>query len=160
MVWQISISIPRDIKVRMDQIEEVDWSQVACQAFELKLNEILLQEKLKREEDYKLGYKAGHVWARDSADAMELEGLARFKEKPIYSSMAGLPSNYTAELVYFILATDYDHPRESSYEFWKKFRGSNLISNNFVCGFVDGAVRQYESYTIVSEGLDKEGDED
>lgn len=84
-----SISIPTDLKARMDAYGEgVNWSAVACKAIENELAAIITRRKARDMEDVILrlraskrrtdaaearaGFQAGERWARESAEYMDL----------------------------------------------------------------------------------------
>jgi hypothetical protein len=87
-----TITVPADLKARMEAIEGlVNWSALACQAFEHKLAELIKQRGSKNMTDvvnrlraskqklenkqYQDGYAAGREWAKDTAEAQELINL-------------------------------------------------------------------------------------
>jgi len=90
-----TISIPHELKKRMDRVKEpVNWSALACQAFESKLYEIQKLKEIrtmtnvierlrasKRETesaDFESGLTAGREWGMKSAEFKELERLSDF----------------------------------------------------------------------------------
>lgn len=92
-----SISMPADLKNRMDKTKEpINWSGLACDAFESKLAEIaahkekktmtdvlerLRQSKKDLEGDrYKEGREWGKSWVTHHADAEQLQRIAREAE--------------------------------------------------------------------------------
>src|SRR6266446_8123193 len=87
-----TISVPAQLKVRMEQVREsVNWSAIACQAFENKLAEIAARKENKSMNDvverlkaslrsdqgksFNEGYEAGTNWAENTATAAELARL-------------------------------------------------------------------------------------
>src|SRR6266511_2526827 len=95
-VYRTTISIPEDLKHRMDGVEEpVNWSGVAGRAFETELAEIAARKERKTREDviqrlraskqratdaqYRDGEAAGRHWAEHNAEADELMRLARLR---------------------------------------------------------------------------------
>src|SRR3954447_17485852 len=91
-----SISVPPDLKARMDAVAEpVNWSAVACRAFESELAEIVKRKGVrdmkdviqrlrasKRQSDDGLYHRrndAGVERAKDKAEALHLERLVAFK---------------------------------------------------------------------------------
>src|SRR5262245_16856118 len=93
--FRTTITVPQDLKNRMDAIkEDVNWSALACQAFEAKLGEIAAKKArltmnnaaaierlraLKRkenEQNYVRGEELGCGWAKAEATPRELEQLA------------------------------------------------------------------------------------
>src|SRR5690242_4321225 len=95
-----TISVPNDLKARMDACgEPVNWSAVACRAFEEKLAEITrrrgaksmkevamrLRASKRRSETevYNEGSEAGKDWAMHRAEADELERLATLRGREV-----------------------------------------------------------------------------
>src|SRR2546423_1045044 len=91
--FRMNISIPRDLKERMDQVgQPVNWSQTAAHAFEAKLLGLAAQKEtktmdevierlkaaavLEEKEEYQAGLEAGRAWAREDASPKELRRLA------------------------------------------------------------------------------------
>src|SRR5262245_57540294 len=91
-IFRTTISVPLDLKKRMDAAGAgVNWSAVACRAFEVELAEIAARKKEKTMDDviqrlrasklrgaseaHKEGDAAGRKWARDHAEADELQNL-------------------------------------------------------------------------------------
>src|SRR4051794_17293907 len=87
-----TISVPAELKARMEAAaEQVNWSAVACQAFEAKLAEIItrrgprdmndaitrLRESKRRADEAaeSEGSEDGRRWAMEEAEAVELERL-------------------------------------------------------------------------------------
>jgi hypothetical protein len=94
-IYRTTISIPQDLKRRMDAVEgQVNWSAVAAFAFEEKLAEIASRRKEKSLDDviqrlrasrlrsdnsnYRAGEEAGERWAEREAEAEQLKNLADF----------------------------------------------------------------------------------
>ena len=90
--FRTTISVPRDLKRRMDAVKEpVNWSALACRAFEEKLAEIATKKEEKSMADiiqrlrttkpdliYQQGQADGRRWASEQAqyeDMLRLEQL-------------------------------------------------------------------------------------
>ena len=97
-----TISVPVDLKKRMDKVrEDVNWSALACQAFQDKLAEIATQKERRimasgmtekeraevakrlavtkdytKRPRYKTGWTCGVAWAKKSANVDQLQRLA------------------------------------------------------------------------------------
>ena len=88
-----TITVPADLKARMDQVKQpVNWSALACRAFEHKLAELITEKGTRNMSDvilrlraskqrldselYKEGKGNGEAWAKDEAEAEELQALA------------------------------------------------------------------------------------
>ena len=96
-----SISIPADLKRRMDKVKNVVWSHVAAEAFEAKLREVeqkkkeqamqtdmdKVAERLRKAaadeggEAEAAGVKAGREWAKDRATPKQLQRLAQLPDE-------------------------------------------------------------------------------
>jgi cell pole-organizing protein PopZ len=106
-VVRTNISVPRELKARMDAVKApVNWSAVACRAFEAKLLELQSQQRevkamedvvarlkaadeLERSEDYGAGYAAGERWAKEEARPSQLRSLRRSMDEPAHSQPPG-----------------------------------------------------------------------
>jgi hypothetical protein len=142
-----TIYVPDDLKERMDRAnqatEEVNWSQVACRAFEMKLGELATNKEIRQKQDviqrlrasklksddsnYKEGLELGRRWAEETAEADDLERLT-----------SGEGWNSADELAEFITGDADDHKAA----FWKSVGDdldSLLKSRSFLDGFVQGA---------------------
>lgn len=92
-----TITVPNELKERMNAVEEpVNWSALACKAFEEKLVEIAKKKAMMDRADviarlrasrqqttdhlFKTGFAAGEKWAKAEADAWELMNLANFHD--------------------------------------------------------------------------------
>src|SRR5262249_23608495 len=81
-VVRTTISLPPDLKSRMDAVKEsVNWSGVAAAAFEAKLKELAARKEpenmedvvkrlraaaeLEANEEYQAGFEAGQAWAKE-----------------------------------------------------------------------------------------------
>ena len=166
-----TVSIPRDLKRRMDKVaEDVNWSALACQAFQEKLAEIAARKEEKTmddvverlraskrkmdSEEYQHGYENGRAWANDTAEAAELERLESLEEglknQPVYGwefffdSQAHPNSAYsTAEDLYFALQPNdqEDRDRDAAKDFWESAAGDSELSDSYVRGFAEGALQ-------------------
>jgi hypothetical protein len=93
--YRTTISVPRDLKRRMDAAKEpINWSAIACRAFEEKLAEIATKKEEKTMADiiqrlratkpdliYQQGLADGRRWASEQAEYEDLLRLERFYEK-------------------------------------------------------------------------------
>jgi hypothetical protein len=157
-----TISIPPDLKARMDAVDEsVNWSALACQAFERKLAEIIkrkgsgnLSDVISRlrvskrkfeNEQYQEGHAAGQVWAKEEAEAEELIRLRDWKNQCGNdwddSFRDDDQSAYGAceRLVFHIWPED-DGDRGAVSDFWVQRGYEDYRRGDFVRGFADGAL--------------------
>jgi hypothetical protein len=97
--FRTTITVPAELKRRMDAADEdINWSALACEAFQAKLGEIAarkvamtmdndqaierlraLQEQ-EADELFEEGEQAGIAWAKRTATPSELNRLCRFME--------------------------------------------------------------------------------
>ena len=162
---RISIYVPDDLKSRMDKVrEDIVWSQVACEAFELKLGELAKRKKDKKmediiqrlraskiaceNEDKNEGREAGKVWAKDRAEAAELRRLEEFIAKSSANDrddepfiIKGSCAYSGAECFVKAISPDQDMDRDAAYDFWEAegFKDGSP-ADEYVQGFCDGAL--------------------
>jgi hypothetical protein len=162
-----TITVRADLKARMDAIkEEVNWSAVASLAFKRKVAEIakrkgvramqstierLRESKMKSDESqFQEGFVVGQKWAKNSADAEELERLADFHAscerqswgwEGFFDLPEGCSAFSTAERVAFRIIGEEQCPgREHASDFWQSLWQEGSPPNEFVRGFVEGAL--------------------
>src|SRR5438477_10267197 len=95
--FRTTISLPGNLKARMDRVKEpVNWSALACRAFEGKLAEIASRKECKAMTDvverlrvslrneqgksFNEGFGAGRKWAENLATAAQLKQLKGFQK--------------------------------------------------------------------------------
>jgi hypothetical protein len=161
-----NISIPADLKARMDAIEEpVNWSAVASQAFEAKLAEIITRRGAKQMEDVitrlrasnrkgeseakAAGREAGLLWASDEAEAEELERLERAWNENTNNSLGTFSTEWDGaygpeERFVFTIRPEDDTDRDAAAQFWTTVHGEDYADftsrDGFVQGFFEGAL--------------------
>lgn len=159
-----TISIPDDLKKRMDKVrEEINWSAIAAQAFELKLGELaerrkektmdtvverLRASKIKRvSQVQKEGYALGADWAKDQAEFDELERVASIDVGAYFVGIPMAPYSSADWLAFEILGTgEDDRDHTVSRDFWDSAIGDldkRLESEDFLSGFCNGAADIY-----------------
>jgi hypothetical protein len=170
-----TISIPDDLKDRMDRVkEDVNWSGIAADAFESKLNDIARKRTEKSMETviarlraskieagldlYTLGHKDGIKWASEVAEYAELRRLERFDVVDMVERFHKRTDSVTwAELVAFsVMANDRRRSHTEARGFWAnivdpKHMDERLKSPEFLRGFVHGAVEVYEQVKAAIE---------
>jgi hypothetical protein len=166
-----TISVPPALKARMDAVDEtVNWSAVACQAFELKLAEIIRRrgaknmkeaiERLKaskRKTDdtrYLEGSEAGKAWAMNEAEAEELQNLDSFREgceseggwEEWFATPKWNAAFSNAEHIAFVAlgVIDGEWDRTEADQFLAQAMDEKQIDDQFLRGFVDGALEIWE----------------
>jgi hypothetical protein len=169
-VIRTNISVPRELKARMDAVaERVNWSATAAEAFEAKLlalastrevkgmDEVIARLKaaddLDSKEEYQAGREAGETWAREDARPKELRALARLAEaEPRFGieGQLGIYANGMNRGIAWGLCEDL-YPHEECRDvttFWESILGDggeDLIENHhFALGFCEGALDVWE----------------
>lgn len=168
---RMTVYIPDDLKARMDKTrEEVNWSQLACAAFERKLGDIASRKARKNMEDvierlraskqssgsarFRAGFEVGQDWARDSAEASELENLER-----LHDSAAGRTKYEKTWIGIFDRSVDHDYDSlpealfsqirpadeddsSEAEEFWERLGGHDWeeLPGSWYRGFCEGAL--------------------
>jgi hypothetical protein len=160
-----TISLPPDVKAQMEVVEEpVNWSAIACRAFEDKLAEIAARKEKKDMSDivarlraskrqsedahYKEGFEIGREWAGDTAEADELERLERWYNRlgNYVDAMFDDASRPVADIILEVVWPEESHKGSRGMiwdAFWKPAIGddiSTLDDPSFVKGFVEGAL--------------------
>jgi hypothetical protein len=109
-VVRTNISVPRELKARMDRVQGVNWSAVASEAFETKLLELVSKREVKglddmiarlraaaeleANQDYQDGHQMGEKWAAEKATPRQLRRLQALADDPKCSLTEWL--NYVA----------------------------------------------------------------
>ena len=167
-IVRTSISVPRELKRRMDKVkEDVNWSALACQAFQEKLAEIAARKEVKAmadvverlraskrksdNEEYQAGHKEGREWAEGHAEAAELERLKalrdQYEREPTYNwewffSGEGQSQFSVGQTLYFAInpVAEEDRDYSAAGEFWESVASTDDPDSEFVRGFADGAI--------------------
>jgi hypothetical protein len=158
-----TVYVPDELSERMNQISDaVNWSQVACRAFEMKLGELAAQKEVKQTQDviqrlrasrieaeqneegmYQQGHQLGRQWAGDTATWSQLKRLPCGRQGTGFALLTEgvVPEDDDAAsdyLAHKILGDNWNPA-----EFWTTVCGngydSRLESGGFVKGFADGA---------------------
>jgi hypothetical protein len=166
-----TISIPAELKARMDAVDEdVNWSAVACRAFEQRLGEIAARKQGKLMDDVitrlraskqkfedvrqKEGSEAGRGWAKDTAEVEELERLQTARNRDwrgwdeIFDNDDPNRAYGPGEIVVFLINPEADGDRDAASQFWEQAVGENsrdlMYDGSFVRGFAEGALNIWE----------------
>jgi hypothetical protein len=137
---RVNVYVPGDLKSRMDSIgERVNWSGVACAAFERKLLELQSEQEaesdealiarlaaaqeLEEDQDYAAGLEAGRRWARRSATARQMRRIAEYAERveewwDVESPRWNAPFGASACFA-FAVWPDRNEDRQAPAEFWE-----------------------------------------
>lgn|SRR5262245_37087507 len=169
---RMTVYIPDDLKTRMDKTkEEVNWSQLACAAFERKLGDIASRKASKNMDDvierlraskqssgyggrFKAGFEVGQDWARETAEAKELENLERFREEAAkrtkyeksWTGMFDLNIDHDydslGEALFYRIRPSADEDHSEAEEFWQGLAGDDWedVPASWYRGFCEGAL--------------------
>ncbi len=153
------ISIPPSLNDRMAKLPDVNWSAIACAAFERKLGELAAQKEEKDMEDviarlraskaesdsklYRDGFKLGESWARDHASVAELKQLAKLRDsvddsdwEGQFHTQEGDAFSAADHLAFTIINEDGELGRgsycgrEDSTQFWERATGLDQYDSN------------------------------
>jgi hypothetical protein len=165
-VTRTTISVPRDLKKRMDKVSEpVNWSGIACRAFEIHLGDIAAKKENKKMSDvvqrlrasrkeadsewFRTGREYGEKWARDHASYDELVRVVAVSENEDHPWEVNEQDIYSAaEILFFSIDGQEYQDRGDARDFWKAaVDGANDAQQQpeFLRGFVDGAADLFES---------------
>jgi hypothetical protein len=169
-----TISVPREVKKRMDAAERVNWSAVATEAFEAKLLELestmevsnveqavarlKAAGKAEENEQRQEGKEEGRRWAMQDATPRQLRLLAEYDFPHDYSGwedMLGVFANRNigndgipTHLYRVLLPREEDGWAEVA-AFWEGVLGEGgderIADFDFALGFVEGAVEFWRS---------------
>ncbi len=163
-----TISICARLKSRMKRVKEpVNWSKIACRAFEDKLAEIAAKKEKKTMSDvverlrassrshqgetFMDGYETGNRWGETLASFAELKRLANFQDSRRAQSRDAWELWFSPHgdhlpwitLVGVIQDDKNPHPVTTAQPFWRSVFGehsSKAGEGAFLRGFVEGAV--------------------
>jgi hypothetical protein len=160
-----TISVPSDLKARMEKVKGVNWSALASRAFEDKLAEIASRKETKvmsdvverlrasvrneKGESFNAGYALGREWVKNIAEAPQLKRLEAFRKLMKARSPADwvnwfeFRGNHKPwfELV-GIIRDDKNIRSVTALGFWKVLLGEpspKPDDGDFLRGFVEGA---------------------
>lgn len=164
---KMTISVPSDLKARMDEVDGVNWSAAACAAFGRKLAEVSYMGEqsdvldiaagryLAHEAEYRAecedeGRKAGREWALN-AEPRALNRLFKAKGDPAYPKLFDDEGDS--------LSVVLDLEADLAYEIWA---GEATLDQQeyateraFLVGFVEGALATREE--IVKRAKERKG---
>lgn len=160
-VARMMISIPEDLKARMDAVKDrPNWSAVASRAFEKELAEIASRKKEQtmdeimqrfraealemEDEGYKEGHAAGRDWALHRATLKDLRAI---KKANIDSDEGwdGEPDAYGwGRCIVEAIMGEGEFSRKDIEAFCKDEMGNAYPDADVVRGFVAGAMAAYD----------------
>jgi hypothetical protein len=153
----------------MDNVDEpVNWSAIACAAFNQELRRLIELRHIKSAEDvvhrlraskqastdqsYNDGFGSGQTWAKEKAAALELEGLTGFRDAMQelewdrwFTSESPTSSHRVHEQLYFKMHPEHEGKHGAAVQFWDMLVGEERASGlstegAFVRGFAEGAI--------------------
>jgi hypothetical protein len=167
-----TISVPPELKEQMEAVEiSVNWSALACRAFEDKLAEIAAHKEKKdmndivarlraskrqsEDEHYKEGFEAGREWAGDTAEAEDLQRLERWASEtrqryPGWDRLFTIGDGTDTPVSYLVVKAAWSEEDIDGYSyenFWEQALGDNTLAKDdpsFVKGFVEGALALWD----------------
>jgi hypothetical protein len=167
-IFRTTISVPLDLKERMDAVtEQVNWSTVACRAFEQELAEIASRKEektmddvvqrlraaamLEAKEEYRHGVEKGRAWVNKSAAPRQLRRLQELDDHPVESVRTFLQARShdrrreIAHGLYKLLNSQEQGARKGDVEaFWREVLGNEgarqIEDFDFALGFCHGAL--------------------
>jgi len=166
MSIRMNISVSADLKKRMGKVSDVNWSKVACQAFQAKLGELAASkedanmkdvvERLRasNQEDMnaqeKAGFAAGAKWAREKATAKQLKRLDDPELRRNNWYIGTQPNESPFETFYNTIEPKWADlgQKEDCKWFWENVLGNeagDLIQDAlFVIAFAEGAMSVWD----------------
>lgn len=158
-----TITVPCELKKRMKSVGDyVNWSAVACKAFDAKLQELVQQEtiesldqvverlrKLNAErddsEDRRGGFDAGKRWAMNRATPAQLASLETFRNEVSESEWREL-FNHRAGVRKLTRCLMQEEPgRGRARMFWREVLDEKPEAPDFFAGFAEGALEIWKA---------------
>lgn len=162
-----TISIPNELFDAIEGYRDVNWSEVAAEAYrrhvdllkrkEFPMSAIDRLRKSKAEatsEAYEAGKLAGARWATESAEWTELRNLSRFKQEiernyqvDYFTDDDEEGSAYSSSQdLFYRLDPRRDGDVSASQEFWERWLVDDIdgIDSDLLRGFLDGAVDVFD----------------
>jgi hypothetical protein len=166
--YRTSVSVPADLRRRMNLVKvRVNWSEVACRAFELKIAELITERGVKNMKDVVARLRASKIenedartmegredgakWAKELASFQELEKLEAIEERAFLEFTDPVGSAYCGgECFYFALHPAEHWDRDEARKFWNHVhddddkRDEIMSSSDYLRGFRDGALETWD----------------
>ncbi len=152
---RMNISIPDQLKDKMDAIGSVNWSALAAEVFERQVRKSRKVDAMNIEQVYERleasyeesevavqeeGYMAGVSWASKTAEAMELEWIG------------GNIENAGSDLYEWRFSIGPFREIDQK-DFWGLKRGERKPTHKFVLAFVEGACEVWEKVRAYMDEL-------
>ncbi|MGH8592347.1 MAG: hypothetical protein ACREX9_21875 [Gammaproteobacteria bacterium] len=155
-----TISLPNDLKSRMDEVADVNWSAMAARSFEQKLGQLAAQKETKTMQDvisrlrasklahedeaHQDGHAAGEEWAKNCAEYSELRRLTDFSDWDDFLTPPDVSSAYTlGELLAFRVLGEEADRSDADALLVAMGLEHNDTDPDILRGFVDGALGVY-----------------
>jgi hypothetical protein len=155
----MNISVPDDLKARIDKVrEDVNWSSIACRAFEQKLGEIASRKERKtmvdviqrlraskqryENEFFREGARIGAKWAKEQAEVRELRNLDRFYQSHRKES-------FNADILAAAIRPESERGIGARDHFWRAVGADTAIvreyeNGDWLSGFAEGVLNVWD----------------
>lgn len=160
-----TITVPCELKQQMKQVGDyVNWSSVACEAFEEKLSNLTHQEEIheidqvvdrlrklnaERESNPAVvkGVEAGKRWAMNLATPAQLDALDSFRHEVSESEWRDLFQDRRGlrELAFRLMGTRAEPKRGAVRNFWDQVLTERPDGTEFFAGFAEGALEVWSA---------------
>lgn len=162
-----SISVPDELKARMDKHGQgVNWSSVACRAFERELADIITKKgakdvndvisrlratKAKAEDiEFKRGFRFGQDWAKNQASADQLVRLEEHRNSlgsdwECWFTTDGTSYLGSADWLFSLFFPERENDRDQSRDFWQCDQDNGPLTPDYLRGFSEGALDVWHS---------------
>jgi hypothetical protein len=147
---RINLSIPDELKERMDKFPDINWSRAAQDSFETQINIHELKEKnmtteaglarlraskkTNTEREEAEGIATGKAWAIDQADYDELRRVAALSESDTEENAISLAT---------AIMGDEQSWRDAA-ECMESLFGAKEPSDDLIAGFIQGAAEVFD----------------
>lgn len=154
-----TISVPPELAKQLDRFSDENWSAIACQAFETRLNQIkVMNVKDKNEravarlraskesgtnELYAKGELAGAEFAMDKAEYVQLERLERWYAAYGRDFRQVLTTNQVGIHDVIEALEGKDGDPKGVYDEWTEEYGPDIEDISWIDGFIGGAVNKF-----------------
>lgn len=153
-----TITVPSELKQRMKAVGDyVNWSAVACKAFDAKLNELLQQEEIENldqvvermrkltaersdSEECRTGFETGKRWAMNRATPTQLASLEAFRDEMSESEWRDTLNRRGGVRKLTRCLMQEEPERGRGRRFWKEILDEKPEHPDFFIGFADGAL--------------------
>lgn len=161
-----TITVPCELKQRMKSVGDyVNWSAVACKAFDAKLQDLVQQEEVENldqvvdrlrklnaerteSETSKEGVEAGKHWAMNRATPAQLASLESFRDEvsaPEWREMFQHRGGVRKLTQCLMHGNEETHGRGGGRMFWRQILDKKPDGPDFFAGFAEGAIEVWQA---------------